>query len=429
MDNCVIRDLLSEYDAVRKKTEEICQPLTADDYMVQAMPDVSPIKWHLAHTSWFFETFVLLPYSQHYSPFNDHYHFLFNSYYQSLGPFFPRAKRGCLSRPSVEEIYRYCRYVNEHMHDLNLDAAVIPKIYDIIQLGIHHEQQHQELMLMDIKYNFAVNPLRPAYLKSSHSNLVSSSDADNSGKKINFEQSFTGSSFAEGIYLIGWGGNGFAFDNEKPQHKVFLKSFEINHRLVTNGEFLEFILAGGYQNSNYWLSDGWQIVNQKKWHAPLYWEKINNAWWYMTLHGLSPLDPTAPVCHVSFYEADAYARWAKARLPLEAEWEVAASSHNPNEGNFLESGYLQPIAASHQQATQFFGDLWEWTQSPYVSFPGFEAFAPPFNEYNGKFACNQFVLKGGCAITPKQHIRLTYRNFYYPYQRWPFTGIRLARSL
>lgn len=417
MDHCKM-DLTSLYTQIRKRTETICQPLAIEDYVIQAMPDVSPPKWHLAHVTWFFETFLLVPYVKNYRAFNPAYAFLFNSYYEGLGKFYPRANRGTLSRPTVEEIYRYRKYVDESL------LAQLPQFKEHeefimrLEVGLHHEQQHQELMLMDIKYNFAHNPLRPCYIapkKLKKNNVITNTR--------------TWSQFAGALHEIGYAGPGFSYDDERPRHLVYVNSFQIADHLVTNGEYLEFILSGGYQKPQYWLSDGWYTVRKENWHAPLYWEKINGDWWLMTLQGLQKLDPLQPVSHVSYYEADAYARWAKCRLPTEFEWEVAAQNCKVT-GNFFENGNLHPIAAEYSNdSRQFFGDVWEWTQSSFAPYPGYIAFKGLLSEYNAKFTCNQFVLRGGCAVTPTSHIRLTYRDFYYPHQRWPFTGIRLARDL
>lgn len=433
------QDLASQLIRVRKQTEAIANPLTIEDYVIQTMPDVSPMKWHIAHVTWFFETFLLVPYLKDYQLFNPHYHYLFNSYYEAMGPFFPRAKRGNLSRPTVEEAYQYRHYVDQHLLSLveNFHNKEIPnEIMVRFLLGINHEQQHQELMLMDIKYNFANNPLRPPYAPPQTSTTNNSS---NQIKNLWLECS-------GGVKEIGYKGNNFAFDIECPRHSLYLAPFQIQNRLVTNGEYLEFILAGGYKKPQYWLFDGWLTINTNRWQNPLYWEKRDSNWWIMTLQGMRPIDWDEPVCHVSYYEADAYARWANARLPTEGEWEVAAEQfenikeNNNNSagtadnnycGNFLETGYLHPIALSSHQETssQFFGDVWEWTQSPYLPYPGYVPFENLLSEYNGKFACNQFVLRGGCAVTPNSHIRSTYRNFYYPNQRWPFTGLRLAKNI
>lgn len=400
----------------RKKTEALCQALAIEDYVIQAMPDVSPAKWHLAHTTWFFETFLLGPYLKNYRDFHPNFNFLFNSYYESLGSFYPRDKRGLLSRPTVEEIYNYRHYVDENLLQLieNANDQLLQKLMFTLMLGINHEQQHQELLLMDVKYNFAKNPLQPVYAEK---NIQNSSSFYNKAQWLEFPA---------GLYNIGYNGEAFAYDNEMPFHPTYLANFKMANRLITNQDYIEFIEAGGYKKAQYWLSDGWHQVKEHHWEAPLYWTQQDNSWWVMTLHGMQQLHLQEPVCHVSYYEASAYAKWAQARLPTEAEWEIAAA-HYAIGGNFLESGNFHPIAPDENNPTQFYGDVWEWTQSPYMAYPGYQPFAGNFSEYNGKFACNQMVLRGGCALTPQNHLRLTYRNFYYPHQRWPFTGFRLAK--
>ena len=406
---------------VRKQTEVLCESLAIEDYVIQAMPDVSPTKWHLAHVTWFFEKFLLKPYLANYQIFHPHYDYLFNSYYQSLGSFHSRNQRGFLSRPTVAEIMQYRSYVDENLLMLiqQLNDHIPPKIMFRLQLGIQHEQQHQELLLMDLKYNFAMNPLQPSYRQWTNLPVEALKIPD-----------WRWQDYEGGLCEIGFNQDGFAFDNEQPRHQIYLTPFKLSNRLVTNAEYLEFIEDNGYQQARYWLADGWDYLNQQQWRVPLYWELHDNKWWHMTLHGLSPVNLNQPVCHVSYYEANAYARFRNARLPTEAEWEVAVDK-NTILGNFLESGWLHPIAsnANSNGLLQCFGDVWEWTQSAYTPYPGFKAFAKEFSEYNAKFACNQFVLRGGCAVTPKDHIRATYRNFYYPHQRWPFTGIRLAGDL
>lgn len=406
--------LLEQYQNIRQLSEYLCQPLATEDYVIQSMPDVSPPKWHLAHTTWFFETFLLLPFLTGYQIFHPQFGYLFNSYYELVGQRHPRPQRGLLSRPTVEEIYRYRAYVDEAMQSL-LAQPLDSTLADLILLGLHHEQQHQELLLTDIKHILALNPLRPAYCP----NLPIVSDAV---KTKDHWLDYPG-----GLSTIGHAGKTFAFDNESPQHSVYLQDFWLAARPVTSGEYLEFIRAGGYQQAEYWLSEGWATVQTQQWYAPLYWEQIDTSWWVMTLSGLRPLNLDEPVCHVSYYEADAYARWAGKRLPTEAEWEIAASSL-PITGNFLERGAYHPIPA--QGATrpdQLFGDVWEWTQSAYLAYPGFQSAAGAVGEYNGKFMCNQMVLRGGSCATSQTHIRPSYRNFFPPASRWQFSGIRLAR--
>jgi ergothioneine biosynthesis protein EgtB len=404
--------LYGSFRETRALTQALCVPLTAEDCVVQSAPETSPAKWHLAHTTWFFETFVLQPYAGGYQPFHAQFGYLFNSYYEAVGSFHPRSARGLLTRPSLEEVAAYRRHVDERVTDL---LAALPHAHrqDIEQrvvLGIHHEQQHQELLLTDIKHLFAMNPLRPAYRGA----LGAGGAAAAAPLWL---------SFPAGLYEVGHAANGFAFDNESPRHRRYLESFRIASRPVTNAEFLDFVLDGAYDSPSLWLSDGWQTVNNRGWRAPLYWENHGGAWWQMTLAGMRAIDPAEPVCHVSYYEADAFARWSGKRLPLEYEWEVAASLYAA-EGNFLDSGRLHP--APVRESTQFFGDVWEWTQSPYAPYPGYRPSAGALGEYNGKFMVNQMVLRGGSCVTPAGHVRPTYRNFFYPHDRWQFKGFRLA---
>jgi len=405
------------YKSVRRKSHEICAPLAIEDYVIQTMPDVSPPKWHLAHTSWFFETFLLIPFLRSYRVFDAKYGYLFNSYYETIGNFHPRKCRGLLSRPTTQAIYQYRAYVDEHIEKL---IASVPDehwgtCYDRLMLGIHHEQQHQELMYTDIKHIFAINPLRPVY-----QTLVERS-ADHLSR--NDWLPYDG-----GVVNIGHEGRDFAYDNESPRHHVYLENFYCASHPVTNGEYREFIDAGGYQNPEYWLSDGWKSVKENQWIAPLYWEKMENEWWLMTLSGMRCVDEDEPVCHVSYYEADAYARWSGKRLLTEAEWEHVANDITIH-GNFSESGHLHPIAVQMGKAPyQVFGDVWEWTQSPYIPYPGYCAPKGAIGEYNGKFMCNQMVLRGGSCATSSTHMRATYRNFFFPADRWQFTGIRLGED-
>jgi ergothioneine biosynthesis protein EgtB len=408
--------LSEHYQQVRQLSEQICQPLAIEDYVIQTMPDVSPAKWHLAHTAWFFETFLLTPHLEHYSSFHPQYGYLFNSYYEAVGQRHPRPQRGLLSRPTVAEVYQYRSYVDAAMQQLLAERAGDPTVESLIRLGIQHEQQHQELLFTDLKHILACNPLRPAYRQ-----MDVKAPASASGKQEKWLD------YPGGLYPIGFNGDGFAFDNESPAHQVYLQDYYLAARLVTNGEYLEFMQAGGYQQSSHWLSEGWGMVQREQWQAPLYWEQIDGQWWTMTLAGMQPIDETAPVCHVSFFEADAFAQWAGKRLPTETEWEVAAV-HAPICGNLLDSGYLQPMpAVGITRPDQLYGDVWEWTQSAYLPYPGFKASAGAIGEYNGKFMCNQMVLRGGSCVTPADHIRPTYRNFFPPAARWQFSGIRLAQ--
>src|SRR5579875_837346 len=411
--------LLQKYLRVRDTSLQICAPLGVEDHSLQPMPDASPAKWHLAHTTWFFETFVLSGYMPEFRPFHPAFRNLFNSYYNAVGDRPLRALRHVLSRPSLEEVHAYRIYVDEamvHLLTLELPSAAL----DLIALGINHEQQHQELIVTDVKNGLWANPLRPAYRVSPEHPV--------SPRREVAAPPLEWRNFAEGVYSIGFEGGGFAFDNEGHRHKVYLEAFRLASRLVTNGEYLEFVRDGGYSNAMLWLSDGWDCVRNNQWTAPLYWEQRDGAWWNYTVEGMQPLQLNEPVCHVSYYEADSFARWAGARLPSEFEWEAAARSC-PVAGNFLESGALHPQAAAHTQSlAQMFGDVWEWTASPYVAYPGFKPAAGAVGEYNGKFMCNQMVLRGGSCTTPQSHIRASYRNFFPPHARWQFTGIRLANG-
>ncbi|GCE51158.1 ergothioneine biosynthesis protein EgtB [Thermosporothrix hazakensis] len=415
------RSLIDQYQRVRRFTESLCEPLETEDYVIQSMPDVSPTKWHLAHVTWFWETFLLASRQANYRSLHPQYAYLFNSYYNSLGQRHCRPKRGLISRPTVKETYEYRRYVDEHVlaYLQQLDEAQMAELAPLIQLGLNHEQQHQELMLTDIKHVFASNPLYPAYTEYKRPGVTE-------------VPSLAWVSFPEGVYEIGHEGNGFAYDNEGPRHKQYVQAFQLASRLVTNGEYLAFMEDGGYENPLLWLSEGWATVQQEEWQAPFYWEKRDGQWWALTLSGLRAVDPAEPVCHVSYFEADAYARWAGARLPTEAEWEVAARTV-PVTGNFVEQGHFHPTPlASAPQAgtlTQMYGDVWEWTQSSYSPYPGYRPSAGAVGEYNGKFMCNQYVLRGGSCATSLSHIRPTYRNFFPANAQWQFMGIRLAREV
>ena len=406
------------YNFVRSRTKEICAPLEIEDYCIQTTPEVSPPKWHLAHTAWFFETLVLKPFHRQYKTFHPLYEHIFNSYYDTIGSYHPRPERGLLSRPTVEDVYHYRDHVDHYMSQLiaQFDHPQREEIVARTTLGLNHEQQHQELLLTDIKFNFAYNPLRPAYrptLLQPHSNV----------------SKLTWISFEEGLAHCGYKGKAFAYDNEKPRHRTFLHAFKLASRPVTNSEYIDFINAGGYQTSEFWLSEAWKQVKTQKWHAPLYWEKREGAWQYMTLAGMKTVDLNAPVSHVSYFEAAAYARWAGKRLPTEYEWEIAAAQ-TPVKGNFFDRGYLQPVAFPNDAGlTQMFGDVWEWTQSPYISYPGYQQAHGPLGEYNGKFMSSQMVLRGGSCATSISHIRPTYRNFFYPHERWQFSGFRLAEDV
>jgi ergothioneine biosynthesis protein EgtB len=410
--NVTSASLEYQYKQVRQVSEQICQPLAIEDYLIQSMPDVSPPKWHLAHTTWFFETFLLLPYLPGYLVFHPQFGYLFNSYYEAVGARHPRHQRGLLSRPTVAEVYDYRAHVDRAMIELLAILPEQPQLADLIRLGLHHEQQHQELLLTDIKHILALNPLHPVYRHDLQPDLEPANSK------------FEWLEYPGGMYSIGHAGPEFAFDNESPRHQVYLQDYKLGNRLVTNSEYLEFIQAAGYKEAKYWLAEGWATVQAQQWQAPLYWELINQKWSVMTLGGLRALDLQAPVCHVSFYEADAYATWKGQRLPTEAEWEIATVDL-PLIGNFLDSNYLHPIPAENLHH-QFFGDVWEWTQSAYLPYPGFQIAAGAIGEYNGKFMCNQMVLRGGSCVTSIDHLRSTYRNFFPPATRWQFSGIRLA---
>ncbi len=416
-----VSSLLHRYSEVRSFTERLCAPLGPEDQVIQSMPDVSPTKWHLAHTSWFFETFVLKSSGLPYTEANPAFAFLFNSYYTQAGARHCRAQRGYISRPTVPEVLAYRRHVDGAVHDLLVceDAELVARLAPLVELGLHHEQQHQELILSDIKHVLSVNPLRPAY-----------HDGAGPSETVRAEPSpLEWISFAGGLERIGHEGPEFAFDNEMPRHRTYIEPFSLGSRLVTNGEFLEFMEDGGYDRPKLWLSLGWQVVEANGWRAPFYWEERDGAWWLFTLSGLRPLDRAEPAVHLSYFEADAYARWAGARVPTEAEWEVAASDV-PVSGNFAEQGRLHPAAADPvtRGVQQLYGDVWEWTQSPYVPYPGFRSLSGTLGEYNGKFMCNQLVLRGGSCASPAGHIRPTYRNFFPPEATWQFTGLRLARD-
>jgi ergothioneine biosynthesis protein EgtB len=412
--------LADRYREVRSTSRRLAAPLTPEDCVVQSMPDVSPTKWHLAHVTWFFETFVVAPRVPDYRSPAPQYAYLFNSYYNSIGSQYSRPHRGLLTRPTLDEVMAYRDHVDRAMEAL-LDASPgpDPETAELVVLGLNHEQQHQELLLMDIKHVFSCNPCLPAYEpRDTWPRLVAAAPLEW------IEQ-------PGGLVEIGHDGDGFAYDNELPRHQAFVAPFRIASRLVTNGEYLEFMNDGGYDRPDPWLADGWTSVREEGWNAPLYWRKGEDGWSEFSLFGLRPLDPGAPVCHLSYFEATAYARWAGGRLPTEAEWEATAAAE-PTGGNFLESGVLhpRPVAdgAGDGKPRQLFGDLWEWTQSAYSAYPGYRAPDGAIGEYNGKFMCNQYVLRGGACVTPSSHIRRTYRNFFYPHCRWQFSGLRLVRD-
>ncbi|HTU00835.1 MAG TPA: ergothioneine biosynthesis protein EgtB [Candidatus Sulfotelmatobacter sp.] len=410
--------MAKDFQAVRRTSEQLCETLATEDFVLQAMEDVSPPKWHLAHVTWFFETFILRPHLPGYRPLNERYRFLFNSYYNSAGPQYYRPARGLLSRPTVAEVYVYRAHVDAAIQTLvaEIDEARLPDISGLIVVGLNHEQQHQELLLTDIKYSLSVNPLRPAYYKVQPPR----GSATPPLRWLGFEG---------GLCDVGHDGSGFAFDNEWPRHRTYLRPFKLASRLVTNGEYLEFMKAGGYRDWRFWMSEGWKLIQAKGWTAPLYWEQVDGTWSTQTLAGLLPLDEHAPVSHVSYYEADAFAQWAGRRLPTEHEWEHAASRQR-HTGHLMDSGVYHPLPALGLETDleQMIGDVWEWTRSPYAPYPGYQPLSGPLAEYNGKFMVNQMVLRGGSCVTPASHIRITYRNFFPPDARWQFSGIRLAED-
>ena len=418
---CDSREKLKRrYSQVRSFTERLCEPLEPEDYVIQSMPDASPVKWHLAHTSWFFDTFVLQPAHAANPIRHPQYAYLFNSYYNAVGPMHCRPRRGMISRPTVKQAMVYRREVDESMIGLIESASDLlwQKIEPVVVLGLHHEQQHQELLLTDLKHLFAQNPLHPIY---SHALNTFAGP----------EPALQWIPFSGGLHWIGHEGTDFSFDNEHPRHQEFLQDFALGARLVSNTDYLQFMNEGGYERPELWLSLGWFTVNENKWKAPLYWEEQDGQWHSFTLSGLKPIVPSEPVCHISYFEAEAFARWAGARLPTEAEWEVASATV-PVTGNFVETGHFHPQphdARPGQALGQMFGDAWEWTRSAYSPYPGYNPPPGAIGEYNGKFMCNQYVLRGGSCVTAQTHIRRSYRNFFSPEKRWQFSGMRLAKDL
>lgn len=410
--------LLRRFQAIRAWTERLTEPLSPEDCQVQPMPDASPIKWHMAHTTWFFETFLLIPHAPGYRPFHPDFGYLFNSYYNAVGPRIARADRGLITRPDLAQIRAYRATVDAELERFlsDCDRATLETLGPVLELGLNHEQQHQELIVTDIKYTLSRNPSRPIYRPDAARSVPGETGP------------LSWCSFTGGLFWIGHDGEGFCFDNELPRHRAYLEPFQLASRPATNAEYLRFIEDGGYDRPELWLSDGWSCATARGWRAPLYWEQVDGTWWSMTLGGFRPVNLSEPVCHVSYYEADAFARWSDARLPTEAEWEVAACHLEPL-GNFLENENFHPLAAaSGTQLAQCFGDVWEWTQSPYTPYPGMRPAAGALGEYNAKFMCNQVVLRGGSCATPGSHIRSAYRNFFPPEARWQFSGIRLARG-
>lgn len=411
--------LKKRFREIRDFSTHLVDPLETEDFVVQAMDNTSPTKWHLAHVSWFYETFVLNKAIPDYNSLHPRYSYIFNSYYLQTGEPHSRSNRGLLSRPTVEQVFEYRQYVDEQILAF-IEGATEEQLAEfgpVIEIGNHHEQQHQELMLTDLKYMFAQNPLYPKY------------------KELPFPKGgrtdpLEWVSFEEGIYKIGNAGGEYTYDNEHPLHRKFLEPFEIADRLIINGEYLEFMDDGGYERSPLWLDDGWAAVKENDWNAPLYWFKQEGEWHHYTLGGPKKVNPHEPVTHISYYEADAFARWAGARLPREAEWEVAAGDRS-REGNLVEEGnyHPRPLKENDSKIKQIYGDVWEWTMSAYEPYPGYEPLPGALGEYNGKFMCGQYVLRGGSCATSETHIRKTYRNFFYPGDRWQFNGIRLARNI
>ena len=425
-----VERLRHRFHQVRSFTDSLCAGLEPEDCVVQSMPDVSPTKWHLAHTTWFFETFILKNFVAKYRAEIPEYAYLFNSYYNAAGDMHRRDLRGLISRPTVGEALRYRVSIDSRIDDLLSDAGeeLLDKIEPILVLGVQHEQQHQELLITDIKHVFAQNPLYPVYRGSDALPWHPGSAACRPSQFVDFD---------EALVQIGHDGREFAYDNEGPRHGALVPAFSLASGPVTNGEYMAFIEDNGYQRPEFWLSLGWTTVNEQRWNAPLYWTKRNGAWWHYTLSGFRPVEESEPVTHASYFEADAFANWAGARLPTEFEWERAASGF-PVEGNFVESELFHPIAiqsaaladqpSQDRDLHQVFGNVWEWTRSAYASYPGYRAEPGALGEYNGKFMCNQYVLRGGSCATSRTHIRPTYRNFFQPEKRWQFTGIRLARD-
>ncbi|ESR26963.1 ergothioneine biosynthesis protein EgtB [Lutibaculum baratangense] len=410
-------EILKLYRRVREDSRTLGAPLSDADATVQSMPDASPAKWHLAHTTWFFEAMVLGPNVPGYRPFDDSFNYLFNSYYETIGERQPRPRRGMITRPHLDTVFAFREHVDEAVERL-LSSDPSPEVTELVELGCHHEQQHQELLLTDILHLFAQSPLKPAY-KDPQPLPV-----ETGGRE---PVSFT--AFDGGIFEIGHEGNGFHFDCEGPRHRALIEPFRLADRLVTNGEWIEFIRDGGYRDPLLWLSAGWGTVTARGWDKPLYWQERDGEFWTMTLRGAQPVDPNAPVTHVSYYEADAFATWSGRRLPTEFEWEHAAEGLSMD-GNFADSGHLRPKPSPRrgEGLTQMFGDVWEWTRSQFSPYPRFKPVEGAVGEYNGKFMCNQFVLRGGSCATPGGHIRATYRNFFPPDARWQFSGLRLAED-
>lgn len=404
--------------ATRDRSLELVKPLSAEDMVVQPMDDASPTKWHLAHVTWFFETFVLAKFLPGYRVFDETFNFCFNSYYESQGARQPRGMRGLLTRPSVDRVMSYRQHVDEALSRMvDLLPGDQPEVDRLIEIGINHEEQHQELLLMDLLALFAANPLRPAYIPGKPSLM-----SDAAASPLQWSE------YKGGLIEFGHDGRGYAWDNEYPRHQAFVRPFILANRLVTNGEWVAFIQDGGYRDADHWLADGWNMVQREAWQCPLYWEGYGADWKQMTLEGLRPLEKAAPVCNVSYFEADAFARWSGHRLPTEFEWELAARELPPHAGTFTPE--LKPVALQDdEQLLQMYGSVWQWTQSAYAPYPGYTPPPGAIGEYNGKFMVSQQVLRGASCITPPGHSRASYRNFFYPHQRWQFAGLRLAADI
>ncbi len=416
--------LLDAFHFIRNRSLQLVSPLTTEDMTSQSMPDTSPTKWHLAHTTWFFEEFILSRLCKNFKKSPNIYNFLFNSYYEACGSRNPRPQRGLITRPTVNEILDYRERVDDAIDHYMSSAYFDADGYSLIELGLHHEQQHQELILTDILHLFSQNPMFPAY-----TDAQKNTDTHTASSLVFL-------AYSGELSDIGHDDSSFCFDCEKPRHKAYISPFAISNRLITNGEWLEFMEDGGYKTPTLWLSDGWKIAQEERWDSPLYWHKHDDMWHSMTLYGLQPIPTSSPVCHVSYFEADAFARWAGRRLPTEFEWEYALNktenSQSLTNANFLDAGTLRPLAMKSLSATtdlqQMYGDVWEWTRSAYLPYPGYKPFSGDIAEYNNKFMCGQFVLRGGSCVSPMAHIRSTYRNFFYPHQRWQFSGLRLAED-